>query len=113
MTRPLVLANNNIDNNYIIDGNFQVAQVNPVVGTDSESGLASCSATLNGSAYTSGTSIGTSGSKTLVVIAIDNSSNSTSITINFTITLGWSHKIIGITTPTKVLGVIVKKILGI
>lgn len=47
--------------------------------------LSSVTATLNGVAYTSGTAITTSGSKTLIVKAIDNAGNESQQTVNFSI----------------------------
>ena len=52
---------------------------------DSQSGVQSCTATLNGGAYTSGTAITSTGSYTLVVTAVDNKNNSTSSTVHFSI----------------------------
>ena len=53
--------------------------------SDSQSGVQSCTATLNGGAYTSGTAITSTGSYTLVVTAVDNKNNSTSSTVHFSI----------------------------
>ncbi|MED0672114.1 Ig-like domain-containing protein [Aneurinibacillus aneurinilyticus] len=49
------------------------------------SGLQSCTATLNGNAFTSGTTIKTGGNYTLVVTAKDNAGNVSTQTINFKI----------------------------
>ncbi|WP_273485213.1 Ig-like domain-containing protein [Desulforamulus ruminis] len=49
------------------------------------SGLASVTATLNGLAYTSGTTITSGGSKTLVVTAVDKAGNQAQQTVNFTV----------------------------
>ncbi len=49
------------------------------------SGLASVTATLNGSAYSSGTAITTGGAKTLIVTATDNAGNQSQQTVSFTV----------------------------
>jgi hypothetical protein len=53
--------------------------------TDSLSGLASCTATLDGANYVSGTAITTGGSHTLVVTAIDKADNTATATRTFSV----------------------------
>jgi len=71
----------------VTNGTIYTNIISPTFSASDTNGVASCIATLNGNAYTSGSAINTGGSKTLVVTTIDTLGNSGSTTITFTMNL--------------------------